>query len=89
MIFLFLALLVAFPVGTVAGQSAAPAAPSVLRLEESMDSMGTTYSVVVYGEDRYKMQSEVELAFEEVRRLDQMLSNYRPDSELTQLNQRA
>ena len=39
--------------------------------------MGTTYSVVVYGTDRYKMQSAVELAFEEVRRLDQLLSNYR------------
>jgi thiamine biosynthesis lipoprotein len=88
-IFLFLALLVTLPMGVAAGQSAAPAAPSVLRLEESLDSMGTTYSVVVYGEDRYKMQSAVELAFEEVRRLDQMLSNYRPDSELTQLNQRA
>jgi thiamine biosynthesis lipoprotein len=88
-IFLFLALLVAFPMGTAAGQAAAPAATSLLRLEESMDSMGTTYSVVVYGTDRFKMQGAVELAFEEVRRLDQMLSNYRPDSELTLLNQRA
>ena len=49
--------------------------------------MGTTYSVVVYGTDRYKMQAAVELAFEEVRRLDQLLSNYRPDSELSRLNQ--
>ena len=51
--------------------------------------MGTTYSVVVYGTDRYKMQAAVELAFEEVRRLDQLLSNYRPDSEWSRLNQNA
>ena len=87
-IFLFLALLASFPMGTVAGQVSAPDS-TVLRLEESMDAMGTTYAVVVYGADRYKMQAAVELAFEEVRRLDRMLSNYRPDSELTQLNQRA
>ena len=63
--------------------------PAVLRLEDSLDSMGTTYSVVVYGTDRYKMQAAVELAFEEVRRLDQLLSNYRKDSELSRLNQHA
>jgi FAD:protein FMN transferase len=88
-IFLFLALLVVFPMGTAAGQGASPAATSVLRLEDSLDSMGTTYSVVVYGTDRFKLQAAVELAFEEVRRLDRMLSNYRPDSELTQLNKAA
>jgi thiamine biosynthesis lipoprotein len=89
-IFLFLGLLVASPIGMAAEQAAAStAAPPVLRLEDSLDSMGTTYSVVVYGADRYKLQAAVELAFEEVRRLDRMLSNYRQDSELTQLNQRA
>jgi len=86
-IFLFLAVLAGLAVST----EAAPADPNsaVLRMEESMDSMGTTYSVVVYGPDRYKMQTAVELAFEEVRRLDQLLSNYRADSELSQLNRNA
>jgi thiamine biosynthesis lipoprotein len=86
-IFLFLAVLAGVAVSTEAAP--ADANPGVLRLEDNLDSMGTTYSVVVYGTDRYKMQSAVELAFEEVRRLDQLLSNYRKDSELSRLNQNA
>jgi FAD:protein FMN transferase len=84
-IFLFLAVLACF------APTAAPADsnPAVLRLEESLDSMGTTFSVVVYGTDRYKMQTAVELGLEEVRRLDRLLSNYRPDSEWSRVNQQA
>ena len=85
-IFLFLAVLTHLASATVA---LAGPAPAVLRLEDSLDSMGTTYSVVVYGSNRYKMQAAVELAFEEVRRLDHLLSNYRPESELSRLNQQA
>ena len=64
-------------------------APAVLRLEESVDAMGTTFSVVTYGPDRFKMQASVELAFDEVRRLDQLLSNYRPSSEWSEVNRYA
>jgi FAD:protein FMN transferase len=78
-IFLFLTTL-AFP---VVGD------PAVLRFEESLDAMGTTYSVVTYGQDRFKMQAAVELAFDEVRRLDQLLSNYRPASEWSKVNRDA
>jgi len=85
-IFLFLALLTPWAVAVAAP---ADSGPALLRLEESLDAMGTTYSVVVYGTDRHKMQASVELAFEEVRRLDQMLSNYRTDSELSQVNRHA
>ena len=60
------------------------AAPTeTLRLESSVDAMGSTYSIAVYGEDRTRMEAAVEAAFEEVRRLDRMLSNYRPASELS------
>jgi thiamine biosynthesis lipoprotein len=65
------------------------AAGELLRLEESLDSMGSTYSVVVYGEDRVKMESAVEQSLDEVRRLDVMLSNYRPESEWSQVNRHA
>lgn len=61
----------------------------LVRFEESLDAMGTTYSIVLYGRDRFKLQAAVETAFEEVRRLDQMLSNYRPESEWSKLNQQA
>jgi thiamine biosynthesis lipoprotein len=64
-------------------------APAVLRFEESLDAMGTTYSVVTYGQDRFKMQAAVELAFDEVRRLDELLSNYRPKSEWSEVNRTA
>jgi FAD:protein FMN transferase len=64
-------------------------APALLRLEESLDAMGTTFSVVTYGPDRFKMQSAVELAFDEARRLDQLLSNYRPSSEWSEVNRYA
>jgi thiamine biosynthesis lipoprotein len=63
--------------------------PELLRLEESGDAMGATYSIVLYGYDRVKMEAAVDAAFEEVRRLDEMLSNYRADSEWSGVNRHA
>jgi len=84
-LFLFLA-------GWVSCQAVETSAKSVpgepLRLEESLDAMGTTYSLVIYGTDRYKMMAAAEAAFDEVRRLDRMLSNYRADSDLSEINRR-
>src|ERR1700686_4736878 len=60
-----------------------------LRLESSADAMGSTYSLVLYGEDRGKLEMASEDAFEEVRRLDHLLSNYRPESEWSQVNRHA
>src|SRR5260370_30869835 len=51
--------------------------------------MGSTYSVAVYGENRQKLQVAVAQALEEARRLDEMLSNYRPESEWSQVNRLA
>jgi thiamine biosynthesis lipoprotein len=70
---------------------AAPAAfgQEVLRLEKSADAMGSTYSIAVYGYDRVKMEAAVDAAFDEVRRLDDMLSNYKPDSEWSEVNRNA
>jgi thiamine biosynthesis lipoprotein len=58
----------------------------LLRLEESVDAMGSTYSLVLYGYDRNQMEAAVEAAFDEVRRLDRLLSNYRRDSDLSEIN---
>ena len=57
-----------------------------LRLESSVESMGSAYSLVLYGEDRARLEAASEDAFEEVRRLDRMLSNYRPESEWSVVN---
>jgi thiamine biosynthesis lipoprotein len=65
------------------------AAADTLRLEKSVDAMGSTYSVAVYGEDRQKMENAVDAAFDEVDRLDEMLSNYKASSELSRVNREA
>jgi thiamine biosynthesis lipoprotein len=64
-------------------------AGDLLRLEQSLDAMGSVYTIVAYGEERGKLLAAVDQAFEEVRRLDRMLSNYRPDSELSRVNREA
>jgi len=60
--------------------------PALVRAEGSADAMGTAYSVVAYGTDRGRLESAVAEALDEARRLDQMLSNYKPDSELSEVN---
>lgn len=64
-------------------------AAELLRIEDSMDAMGATYTIIAYGEDRQQLQDAVEAAFSEVRRLDQLLSNYRRDSEWSKVNRLA
>jgi FAD:protein FMN transferase len=59
------------------------------RVEANIDAMGSTYSVVVYGSDEARLRAGVEDASEEARRLDQLLSNYIPASEWSQVNQEA
>src|SRR5437763_3146770 len=61
----------------------------VLRLEKSADAMGSTYSSALYGPDRVKMEAAADAAFDEVRRLDEMLSNYLPESEWSEVNKYA
>jgi thiamine biosynthesis lipoprotein len=60
-----------------------------LRLESSIDAMGSTYSMVLYGTDDAVLRSAAEEAAEEARRLDHMLSNYIPTSEWSQVNREA
>jgi FAD:protein FMN transferase len=61
----------------------------LLRFEQSADAMGSTYSIAVYGYDRIQLQTAVQAAFDEVRRLDQMLSNYKQHSEWSAVNRDA
>jgi thiamine biosynthesis lipoprotein len=63
--------------------------PTLLRVEGSVDAMGTSFSIVAYGDDRGRLQSAVAEGLEEARRLDAMLSNYKPDSEWSQMNRQA
>jgi thiamine biosynthesis lipoprotein len=69
--------------GGWAGQS------ELLRLEKSADAMGSTYSIALYGYDRIRMDAAADAAFDEVRRLDDLLSNYKPESEWSEVNRHA
>ena len=64
-------------------------AGEMLRMEDNVDAMGTTYTVIAYAEDRSQLVSGVEAALDEARRLDWALSNYRSDSELSRVNRQA
>jgi len=64
-------------------------AGELLRLEDSVDAMGTTFIAVAYGEDETELQQAMAAAFEEALRLDRMLSNYRPESEWSRVNRQA
>jgi thiamine biosynthesis lipoprotein len=76
--------------GAAAGAPTRQAAPTdTLRLESSVVAMGSAYSVVVYGDDRTRLEEAVDAAFAEVHRLDEMLSNYKPESELSEVNRLA
>jgi thiamine biosynthesis lipoprotein len=68
---------------------AADGQQELLRLEKSADAMGSTYSIALYGYDRVKMEAAVDAAFDEVRRLDELLSNYQPGSQWSEVNRDA
>jgi len=51
--------------------------------------MGTIFTVAVYGRDRTFLSEVVEQVFEEVDRLDEQMSNYKPESELSVINREA
>ena len=87
---IFLLLAVTLPVTAAPAPEGQDAGnKGLLRFEESVDTMGTTITVVVYGQDRFRLQSAVETSLEEARRLEELLSNYRPESEWSQLNRSA
>ena len=60
-----------------------------MRLETSVDAMGTTFSVVLHGDDRDKMEEAANAALDEVQRLDNLLSIYRPASVWSEINRLA
>ena len=63
--------------------------PELQRIEKTGDAMGAMYSIVLYGDDWAKMEAAADAAFDEVGRLDGMLSNYRAGSEWSELNRHA
>jgi len=69
--------------------NAAVAPGGLLRFEASEEAMGSSFSLVLYGTDRSKLETAADAALDEVHRLDRMLSNYRPASEWSEINRDA
>jgi FAD:protein FMN transferase len=55
----------------------------------SRNFMGTVFSLYLYARDEEHAEASCEMAFEEIERLDETLSNYRPSSELSRINRLA
>jgi thiamine biosynthesis lipoprotein len=64
-------------------------AHDIVRVEAAEEAMGTTFSLVLYGRDRAALNATAADAFAELHRLDAMLSNYRPESEWSEVNRTA
>jgi thiamine biosynthesis lipoprotein len=63
--------------------------PDLVRVEQNDEAMGSTFSVVLHGSDKIELERAADAAFAEVHRLDRLLSNYRPDSEWSEVNRTA
>ena len=61
----------------------------MLRLQKNADAMGSTYSVELYGYDRVAMEAAADAALDEAGDLDDLLSNYKPESQWSEVNQHA
>jgi thiamine biosynthesis lipoprotein len=64
-------------------------AHDLVRVEADDEAMGTTFSLTLYGKDRAALNAAAAAAFAELHRLDAMLSNYRPESEWSEVNRTA
>jgi thiamine biosynthesis lipoprotein len=85
---IFLGLFLLVPSGSDATQSANTGSNS-LRLERSDEAMGSSFTLVLHGRDRARLEAAADLAFREAHRLDAMLSNYRDESEWSRVNREA
>jgi len=59
---------------------------SLPKTEISRELMGTKVTITVYNDDKDKAKEVIELAFNEIKRIDSLLSNYKNDSEVSLLN---
>lgn len=69
--------------------TALPQSRELTRYEDSRVSMACTYSIVTYGDNTQTLRQAVDAAFDEVDRIDRLMSHYKPDSPLSRLNRGA
>ncbi|MGA8151316.1 MAG: FAD:protein FMN transferase [Terriglobales bacterium] len=71
---------------SIEGEALYGGSEGLVRFEGGSYCMGTMFNIVAYGSHREQLELAITEALAEARRLDGMLSNYRPESELSQLN---
>jgi thiamine biosynthesis lipoprotein len=86
---LTLLLLATAGVGLLYGAPASPSRTEMLRYEDSIEAMGSTFTIAAYGASRDQLSAGVTAALQESRRLDAILSNYKSESELSKVNREA
>ena len=64
-------------------------AEALERYETSATIMGSEFRVALYGTEQNKLAAVADLALQEARRVDQLLSNYIEESELSRVNREA
>src|SRR5262245_59481824 len=69
------------------GPTASP--PALVRYEARRLSMACVYDIAAYGDPSSGVPSVLEQALDEVDRIDRLMSHYRPQSPLSQLNRDA
>ena len=76
----------------VAGLPSALAAgprPALVPVHEQKYAMGTVFDIVVYTRSPKLAAAAMDKAFQEIVRLDEVMSNFKPDSDLSRLNRNA
>jgi thiamine biosynthesis lipoprotein len=62
---------------------------SLVRREASHAAMGTVFSIAAYGTNSERLQHSLARCFREIERLDNLMSRYKPASELSTINREA
>jgi thiamine biosynthesis lipoprotein len=70
-------------------QATSPATDDLVKIEREEEAMGSSFALVLYGRDRAALDAAADAAFDEARRLDRLLSNYKPESEWSLVNREA
>jgi len=81
--------LLAFLLLLLRGLATAQYTPTVTRFHLSHAAMGTEFTIDLYARDEASAEDEANLAFDEIDRLEELLSNYRPSSELSRIGREA
>lgn len=77
---------VAVVLGVVANsRSVAETQPNLSRFERAQVIMGTSITIVLYAPDEASANRAIDAAFAQIREIDRICSDYKPDSELSNL----